>query len=61
MRKAAEASGNTQNGSTPRLRPTHVWPAMTTTAAANTGRRDSGSVALRHPGKVLTPPARPAR
>ncbi len=54
-------AGSSQNGSRRRLRATHAWPAMTTTAAAKTARRDSGAVLTFHCGSAVTPPGRPGR
>jgi predicted type IV restriction endonuclease len=45
-------SGNSQNGRRCRVCATHAWPAMITRAAANTGRRDSGSVLHFHCGSA---------
>ena len=50
--RTVEISGNNQNGSSYRLCPTHAWPATITRAAANTGRRDSGSVLHFHWGSA---------
>ena len=65
QQRPSRSRGAARTGRSRRLCATHAWPAMTTSAATKTGRRDSGAVLTFHCGSAVTllraAPGRPDR